>query len=297
MVKLVDSKVSFDELNHTYHIGDKQLSGITKILHKYLFSDMYAFVSDDLLARAAERGSLIHSQIQMMHEGFDVIEPELETIAFQKLNIKILASEYVVTDNKHVASPIDIVDPDINLYDIKTTSILNREYLSWQLSIYAYLFELLNPTLKVGKLYGIHLRGDSAKLVEVQRIDNHVVSLLLDAFVNGDETFVNPLKALTTSEEQLVEKAQQIECAIILLKETIDKYEATQKELKSLFKKMMDEKGITKWETENIIVTRRADSERKTLDSDMIKSLYPDIAESCTKIQKVEGSVIFKIKQ
>lgn len=60
---------------------------------------------------------------------------------------------------------------------------------------------------------------------------------------------------------------------------------------------MMDEKGITKWETENIIVTRRADSERKTLDSDMIKSLYPDIAESCTKIQKVEGSVIFKIKQ
>ncbi len=68
----------------------------------------------------------------------------------------------------------------ISLGDIKTTASLDREYLSWQLSIYAYLFELQNPLIKVDKLFGIWLRGNKSELVEIERKPDAEVKRLLE---------------------------------------------------------------------------------------------------------------------
>ena len=41
MIELVKSGVVFNEENHTYFLGDKQLSGITGMIKRQLFPDKY----------------------------------------------------------------------------------------------------------------------------------------------------------------------------------------------------------------------------------------------------------------
>jgi hypothetical protein len=64
------------------------------------------------------------------------------------------------------ASNIDKVyrvsDDTFSLGDIKTYGVMSpkkREKAKWQLSIYAYLFELQNKKAKIDKLFIIHLRN------------------------------------------------------------------------------------------------------------------------------------------
>ena len=59
MIELVKSSVVFNEENHTYMLGEKQLQGITGMISRQLFPDKYKDVPDFVLKRAAEKGSLI----------------------------------------------------------------------------------------------------------------------------------------------------------------------------------------------------------------------------------------------
>ena len=166
MIELVKSSVVFNEENHTYMLGEKQLQGITGMISRQLFPDKYKDVPDFVLKRAAEKGSLIHAQCQFVDAtGLppESIEAENYLKERTKAGYKAFANEYTVSDNEYFASNIDCVWEKagrICLGDIKTTLHLDEEYLSWQLSIYAYLFELQNPLLKVDKLFGIWVRGD-----------------------------------------------------------------------------------------------------------------------------------------
>lgn len=291
------SAIIFNEIEHTYSINGKNLSGITSILGKYLFPNMYDNVPVEILEKARERGTLVHSQIQMSIEGFDIAEPTEEFLAYKNLNLDILESEYIVSNNTSVASAIDLVGSDYTLYDIKTTSTLNKEYVSWQLSIYAYLFELQNPELKVNKLCAIHLRGSEAKVVEVTRIaDEHVLSLLT-AFENSDEYFINPLKKLATTEEEMLQRASELEQSIINLELQVKEYKAKQDMVKESLMVLMDERGITKLETDNICITRKADSTRESVDSKALKEKFADVYNEVKKTTKVKGSIIIKLKQ
>jgi hypothetical protein len=261
---------------------------------------MYAGVSEDVLERRAEYGTLVHDQIQMMIEGFESSEPTEELVAFKGLNIPVVASEYIVSNNTSVASAIDIVaekEEGYCLYDIKTTSKLNKEYVSWQLSIYAYLFELQNPTLKVNKLGAIHLRGSEAKVVEVTRIaDEHIIALL-SAYERGEETFSNPLKQLATTEEEMLQRASELEQSIINLELQVKEYKAKQDMVKESLMALMDERGITKLETDNICITRKSDSTRESVDSKALKEKFADVYNEVKKTTMVKGSIIIKLKQ
>lgn len=46
MIKLVKSPVVFNEENHTYFLGEKQLRGITGMISRQLFPDKYKGVPD-----------------------------------------------------------------------------------------------------------------------------------------------------------------------------------------------------------------------------------------------------------
>ena len=79
-------------------------------------------------------------------------------------------SEYLISDNAHYASMIDKVyrvnDNTFDRCDIKTYGAMTVEKFEkaeWQLSIYAYLFELQNPKAKVRNLFIIHLRNKPKK--------------------------------------------------------------------------------------------------------------------------------------
>ena len=56
-VKLNDCGVVFNAEHHTYTLDEKELSGITSIIGKYIFPNMYSNVSESVLEAARKRGS------------------------------------------------------------------------------------------------------------------------------------------------------------------------------------------------------------------------------------------------
>lgn len=197
---LNNNGIYFDSQQHRYYYLDKELCGITGIISKRLFPNKYAWVSEDVLIAAANRGSIIHEQCELM-DCFPYESQFQEVNNYKKLiddnNLNVECSEYIVTDHERIASAIDkvfkISDNEYWLGDIKTTSRLDKKSVSWQLSIYAWLFELNNPDCKVTKLYGIWLRGDKAKLVEVERIPTDIVRDLIEfhfKHIDDDEIYI-----------------------------------------------------------------------------------------------------------
>lgn len=188
----VNTQVTFEPTTHTYLNQDwEELMGVTTLMKKHGLSPSYDGINYGVLQRAAARGSHIHKQIEDYCQ-INQMEGEMTTECenFIKLNLDVVGNEYLVSDNVMVATMIDIVLADYCLCDIKTTSTFHHKAVSWQLSICAYLFELQNPTIKAGDLYGIHLRGKIAKLIKVERKDNATIERLFECERKG-ELFVN----------------------------------------------------------------------------------------------------------
>lgn len=189
--------VLFDPDTHTYTNEEtgEQLSGITGTLLKRLFPGKYDGVPKDILAKAAEKGSNIHASIEL-YEKIGVTPSTQEGKAYADITRRngmvALDCEYTVTDFKHYASQIDVIyevqENVVDLADIKTTYKFDEESVSWQLSIYAYMMSLCNPHIKVRKLLGIWLRGDTAQIIEVKRhTDEEVIRLIKSDMADMDD--------------------------------------------------------------------------------------------------------------
>ncbi|NLE06124.1 MAG: hypothetical protein GX638_15160, partial [Crenarchaeota archaeon] len=138
--------VIFKEEEHEYWLGDKQLSGITGRINEVLYGgNKYAGVPEYTMERARMRGSLIHKEIEEYYvSGILGFTDELQKfIELQEEHgFKVLANEYTVTDFETYATNIDLIlfrDNELELQDIKSTAQLDKEYLSWQLSINAFM--------------------------------------------------------------------------------------------------------------------------------------------------------------
>lgn len=189
--------VLFDPDTHTYTNEEtgELLSGITGTLLKRLFPSKYDGVPKDILAKAAERGSNVHASIEL-YEKIGVTPSTQEGKAYADITRRngmvALDCEYTVTDFKHYASQIDVIyevqENVVDLADIKTTYKFDEESVSWQLSIYAYMMSLCNPHVKVRKLLGIWLRGDTAQIIEVKRhTDEEVIRLIKSDMADKDD--------------------------------------------------------------------------------------------------------------
>lgn len=293
-MKLIRSSVVFNAENHTYTLDGKQLSGITSLLHRQLFQDMYADVNQEVLQKAAERGTLVHQNCELADEGFDV--DTIEATNYLKLkaenNLAFEQSEYLVSDNEHYASCIDKVyredDTTFSLGDIKTTYSLNKEYVTWQLSIYAYLFEKQNPGAKVSSIFAIWLRDEKAKLVRLERKSNEEVSSLLSCDSQGIQYTPqsNSLPILAAEAEQL----------IVDIESQIKSLEEKKNFIREGIMKAMVQAGIYDWKGEQITITRKTASSRKSFDSKRFEKEHPELYKQYIKETLVSEVLQIKIK-
>lgn len=245
MIALTKPSVVFNKESHTYYLDGKQLSGITGLLERKLFPTKYAGVDEETLHKAAEYGTNVHEQIAK-DDGVDEFVLD-EVLSYRKIitanNLKPIAHEYLVTDSDKYASAIDLVfeneDGTVDLADIKTTYKLDKDYVSWQLSIYAYLFELCNPGLKVNNLYGLWLRDDKSSYEKVYRHDKDEVLRLL-----ADDTEDCFLPDAPKMPADIVEMASQLEEYFTMLKRYEKQYKEQEKEFKTRLTKLMGEAGI-----------------------------------------------------
>ena len=291
------SRVEFDEEYHRYFLDRQELKGITGVISRYLFPNKYSSVPEAILNKAKEKGHEIHKACEMYNifpTVYDDSLPELrQYVALLNENkIVPLEAEYLVSNKETHATKIDMIDEQFNLYDIKTTYALDKNYLSWQLSICAYLFELENPGVSVGKLYGVWLR-ETAKLVEVPRIDSEIVKSLLEADAMNAE-WTNPIQT-----DEIVfengEKLLMLESAIVELKQQIGEYEA----VKKLFVDELEQKMIAanerKWEEEGIRVTRIAPTTSTTFNTTLFAEQHPELYYQYTITSPRKGSIKIKL--
>ena len=302
-MQLTKSQIIFDQQAHTYTTPDGVcLQGVTGMIERQLFPDKYSGVPEFVMKRAAERGSFVHEVCELV-DDLDIEHESEEARNYQKLKesygLRYEASEYLVSDNEHFASCIDKVyresDNEFSLGDIKTTYKLDKEYVRWQLSIYAYLFERQNPGCKAVRLFAIWLRGDKAELAEVDRIPDDTVISLMSAEVGGSK-FANPY-ALPAPPNELPQKYQEMEQAIV----EIDRQEKYWKEQKKILmddimKEMVNAAGAYSWESEAIRLTRKKEGIRKDFDKKSLEKDYPEIYAKYIIETPVSGSVTLKIK-
>ena len=303
--KLIYSPVVFTENPHSYHLGDREYSGITSILKKYLFADMYNGVPEQQLEIARQRGSLVHEQIENVIIGMPNIDERPEVEFYRKLNIPAMVSEYTVSDDTFgIASKIDIVMTDCSLADIKTTSVLHKEYLQWQLSIYAYLFEKQNPGLKVPHLYAIHLKKDGGKKVEVTRLPDVFVESLLAAYASGAETFDNPMgtsaEMMLADNEEAIQKALELEDAINAYKQKKEQAENDLKELKEglieIMRQVYPDGGTYTFPNGTKLIYKK-ESETMRFSSTALKEADPDLYNQYLKPSTTAASLSIKKKK
>ena len=299
-MELIKSQVIFNQEAHTYTLNGVQLQGITGMIERQLFPKKYENVPQFILDKAAERGSFVHEVCELV-DDLGVSHASLEAKNYQKLkeenNLLYEVSEYLVSDNEHFASCIDKVyresEIEFSLGDIKTTYKLDNEYVRWQLSIYAYLFELQNPWAKVKRIFAIWLRGEIAELVEEERIPSDIIVNLLSAEISGLQ-FVNPY-ALPISDNTLPVEYQRMEHSIIEINEQEKYWKEQKKQLMDGVMKEMVKSGVYSWKGNNISFTRKKDSIRKTFDKEAFERDYPGVYDKYLIDTPVSGSITLKV--
>ena len=294
-MQLNDSGVIFNEEEHTYTLNGRQLNGITQYIKQYICPDKYKFVSDAVLARAAKRGSEIHKGIELMNLGFMPHEnkPEYEnyrSIVYNR-GLTPIANEYTVTDGDFFATNIDCVYTrwdEIIIVDYKTTAKLDHDYLAWQLSICAYLFELQNPQLKVSQLAAMWLRDDKADFVTFERIPDDDVEDFLQAAKNGD-LFVPNKDALAV--------LYDVEQEIINIDQAVKQAEERKKQLQEILKVAMERSNTVPLKTDRLSITYKQPSKQKRFDSKRLKEEKPNVYNEYLTVTDVKSSVLITIKK
>ena len=293
MIKLIDSQVVFNQEYHTYSLNGITLNGITGLIKSQLFPNLYKDIPQYILDKAAERGTMVHESIELFDAGFEpkVSIPELENYKRikQENELTTITNEYIVTDKEHFASAIDLVlckGEDIILADIKTTYTLDKEYVRWQLSIYAYLFELQNPDLKVSKLYVLWLRDDKSEFAEVKRVKIDTIKDLLQCEIDGRK-----FNAPANKADNMPSEIKQAEKAIYHLITQIKELDAQKKELSKGLLKLIQDNDVKTYKGEHITLSRRAASTREDIDKKKLKDEFPEIYAACVKTTKINETL------
>lgn len=294
---LKDNKppVIFKEEEHEYWLDDKQLNGITGRINDVLYGGKkYEGVPEYIMQRARERGSLVHKEIEeYVKNGVNGFTDELQI--FKKIkeiyNFEVLESEYTVTDFEKFATNIDLIlyiNEVLALCDIKTTAQLDNEYLSWQLSINAYMLEKILKE-KVEKLYVFWTR--TTEFIEIERKTNKEV----EEFLYSDIEYIDAQEKLELSKSES-ERFEALQNQIQNLKQQLQELETQENEFKNIFIEKMKQNNIKSFDLGNVKITYVAPAVRKSFDSKRLELENKEVYEQYLKESKVKESLRITVR-
>lgn len=291
-------KVIFDKETHTYTLvkdnGDKtELVSVTTLLKKHGITPDYSNVSESVLKAKAERGSVIHEELEQYINHKQVgFTGELEQFmnACKAKDILPSKSEFMVW-NDEIAGTVDVaglIGGKTFIGDFKTTATLHREAVAWQLSLYAYL---MGETFD--KMLCIHFPDENTcNIVEIQPIDKAEIERLLDCERNCELYQRKTLDLDTVSCEKIMSIQQELK-ALDTRKKQLEESEA---ELKNMLIAKMEETGVKSIDNDYFKITYIAPATREQLDTARIKKELPEIAEQYIKSTVVKASVRITLK-
>lgn len=299
--------IKFDEATHTYTLDGKKLISVTQLMQKHGLAPRYDNVDPSILQAKAERGTLIHKEIEDYNKRGEIgfTTEQAKYIEYIKRNkIEVLESELLL-HNDIVAGTCDLVLGDATKFyiaDIKTTYTLHKEAVSWQLSIYAYLYwnnidkkyeEIAVKDYKftIGQAYHFDKDGN-LNVVDIPLKPYKEVARLINCERNG-EAFEQNLDVPLTELMELSE----IEKVIAAFEKQKKEAEAKAQEMRQALLEAMQKSGTTQWTTPFIQVTYVAPSIRTTIDKAKLEKELPDIAAKYTKKTDVKASLKITLKE
>lgn len=179
--------LEFLDDEHLYIVDGIIVPSVTEIL-KVKFGNKYANVDGEVLKRAANEGTQVHEMIELYcktgivdddceevrnfdflkkHYGFDIQRCEAPVILFDD-GTPIAAGRFDLELN---------MDGKMGGGDIKRTSTLDKEYLTYQLNLYRIgVMQSYGVTWEF--LRGIHLRGKTRRFVEIPINEEMAINLI-----------------------------------------------------------------------------------------------------------------------
>lgn len=186
------------EKEHIYLLdGWCVLPSVTQILH-FKFKDMYKDVPDEVLKKASNFGTKVHKLTEQIDNGEDINIDELpiyESFCCKqhlklnlKHNIEHIESERIVLNEElgyiGTLDKIAYVNGLKSIIDKKCTSKFNKDYVSWQNSMYLYAL----GDKEIEKSYCEWLKkGDIGKLEELYIVDYEEIKKLVKEYLKYKE--------------------------------------------------------------------------------------------------------------
>lgn len=294
-------ELTFKEDTHEYFLGDTKLISVTQLMQKHGLAPNYGDVPSEVLRAKAERGSLVHKEIEeYIKEGKIGFTNELsEFINEMKLthHFNIIDSEKMI-HNDIVAGTFDLLifNTRVNeliIADIKTTYTIHKDPVSWQLSIYAALLQEINASLNITRGLVYHFDKDGKlDVVEIPLKPVEEVKRLLECERKGK---IYQAPALTTDDQ--LTKLVEVETLIKTIEEQKKQAEEQAKELRAALMEEMEKQGVKSFENDRIKLTYVAPSTRQSVDSAKLKKEQPAIYDQYLKSSEVKASLRITLKE
>ena len=177
---------------HTYLVDGIIVPSITQIL-KIKFKNKYSGVDERVLNRASEKGTQVHEAIEKLCQTGEVEDiKEVKNFLFLQKQYKFTTIDNEVPiilfrDGIPVgAGRLDLVleeNQELGLGDIKRTSVLDKEYLGYQLNLYRIGYQQCYDK-DITFLKGLHLREDVRKYVNIP-INEELANKLVEEYIGG----------------------------------------------------------------------------------------------------------------
>lgn len=309
--------LEFNETNHTYTFNGKVLISTTQLMRKHNLSPNYDMVNPEVLQAKAKKGTLIHKEI----ENF-IKENQLgftdELYEFQKYvkahNLTSIKSETMVC-NDIVAGTIDLMFMENDrpiIADIKTTSVVHKEAVSWQLSIYRYLYlsyvdgnivpvEESEYNDVVGQVFHFNKEGE----LNVEEIPLKPYSDIERLF-NCERLGMQFTLEIDEAENSL-QNVVHLEKIINELNEKVEFAKKQQEEFKKTLMEAMENRKLSTFERDGIKITlvKGKSKKEEILEDEMNKEIveayknakvkYDEEAKSHTKVTQVDRKPYLRI--
>lgn len=304
-IKLIQSKVFFDDLTHTYWLEGKQLKGITGTLIERAYPNSYDGVPESVMLHAAERGHRGHDAIENALMGkeynhaFDDIVNEALAM-FKQEGLNAIAVEYVVSDGQNYASPIDIVaekDGDIYIVDIKFTYTLMRKHVTLQTNIYENFFARQNPHLKVAgrKCLWFHINDSltiqDKGLFDLDKLPEGFIDDLIVADINDTPFDVNLYYG------DLSKRVEDVQLYLKKLQDTIDEKKEEMGKIKAGLLALMTSHNLMSYKSDVLTLTRTLAHTSNKFDYEKFKEEHPKLYAKYVQPSLTKSSIRITFKK
>lgn len=285
--------IRFEEKDHKYFRHDKEVPSVNNIINTVLGNP---FARDTIYMRQSrDKGTLLHKiigDLVSLGKKPDFLFPEVENFLkiTKERNIVWDLSEQIIYNNINgyeYCGTLDLYSLSREeISDIKTGS--TKQLKKWQIQLSLYALALRNTFgLKVSRGSILWLHNDMAEYIEIELLSDEAILHILMKYYG---------KGVDIQEEELSLKCLNAN-AIQELDETLTAIEIMEnkvKEIKEKIREEMEQRNINQIKLGKRVISYVAPTIRESVDSQKLKSEYPEIWNKCKKESKISSSIRIK---